>query len=67
MHSQAKLLFMCGKMAAGKSTLARELAEKENAVLIIQDEFLEQLFPGEIIAIADFVKYSDRLRAALSP
>lgn len=67
MHSQAKLLFMCGKMAAGKSTLARELAERENAVLIIQDEFLEQLFPGEIIAIADFVRYSARLRAALSP
>jgi predicted kinase len=34
----------CGKMAAGKSTMSRELAERENAVLLVQDEFLERLF-----------------------
>ena len=32
MGAPAKLIFLCGKMAAGKSTLARELAERENAV-----------------------------------
>jgi predicted kinase len=40
MSTAAKLMFLCGKMAAGKSTLARELAERENAVLLVQDEFL---------------------------
>ena len=58
MHRKAKLIFLCGKMAAGKSTLARELAERENAVLLVQDEFLERLFPGEIVDIPGFVKYS---------
>jgi hypothetical protein len=31
MKSAAKLMFLCGKMAAGKSTLARDLAEREEA------------------------------------
>jgi predicted kinase len=62
---EPKLLFLCGKMAAGKSTLARELARTRGAVLLVQDELLEQLFPGEIVDIPTFVKYSTRLRGAL--
>ena len=61
----AKLIFMCGKMAAGKSTLSKKIATERRAVLIIQDEFLAQLFPGEINDIPDFVKYSSRLKDAL--
>ena len=67
MSTLAKLIFLCGKMAAGKSTLARELAQRENAVLLVQDEFLDHLFPGEIIDIPGFIKYSSRLRNALGP
>ena len=67
MSDPAKLIFMCGKMAAGKSTLARELAEQENAVLLVQDELLEHLFPGEITDIQGFVKCSSRLKNALAP
>jgi predicted kinase len=63
----AKLYFMCGKMAAGKSTLARELSRTKNAVLFVQDTFLGALYPGEIRDIQDFVKYSARVRDALSP
>lgn len=63
---RAKLYFMCGKMAAGKSTHARELARKKNAVLFVQDEFLDALYPGEIRDIKDFVKCSARVRDALS-
>ena len=62
----ARLIFLCGKMAAGKSTLARDLAEREGAILMVQDEFLERLYPGEIANIPDFVKYSTRLKSALS-
>jgi len=65
MRGKAKLLFLCGKMGAGKSTLSRELAERENALLLVQDEFLERLFPGEIVDIPGFVKYSSRVRDAL--
>ena len=65
-EERAKVYFMCGKMAAGKTTYARELAQTKNAVLLIQDEFLDTLYPGEIRSIQDFVKCSARVRGALS-
>ena len=65
--TSGKLIFLCGKMAAGKSTLARELAQRENAILLVQDEFLDHLFPDEITDIPEFVKYSSRLKNALAP
>jgi predicted kinase len=66
MNWRAKLYFLCGKMAAGKSTLARELAQREDAILLVQDEFLIKLFPGEIVDIPSFVKHSSRLKDALT-
>ena len=54
-------------MAAGKSTLAKALAARESAVLLVQDELLDRLYPGEITDIPGFVKYSSRLKAALEP
>jgi predicted kinase len=65
MSTPANLIFFCGKMAAGKSTLARDLASRENAVLLVQDDFLDTLFPGEITDIPGFVKCSTRLKSAL--
>jgi predicted kinase len=62
-----KLYFMCGKMAAGKSTHAKMLATAKSAVLFVQDDLLEALYPDEIRDIKDFVKCSARLRDALSP
>jgi predicted kinase len=67
MSTSANLIFFCGKMAAGKSTLARDLASRENAVLLVQDDFLDTLFPGEITDIPGFVKCSSRLKNALGP
>lgn len=67
MVGRAKLVFVCGKMAAGKSTLAKALAEREDAVLLELDHFLERLFPGEIVDIPSFVMYSARIRDALAP
>lgn len=58
---------MCGKMAAGKSTLSRELSEREDAVLLVLDDFLGRLYPGQIVDIASFVTYSTRIRDALAP
>ena len=54
-------------MAAGKSTLARELAARERAALLVQDEFVERLFPGEIVDIPSYVKYAGRLNSAIGP
>jgi predicted kinase len=67
MGTVAKLIFLCGKMASGKSTLARDLAERENAVLLEQDQLLDSLYPGEITDIPGFVKCSSRLKNALEP
>jgi predicted kinase len=64
---RGKLFCFCGKMAAGKSTLAREIAQRENAVLLVQDEFLSKLFAEEIVDIPSYVKYSSRLNEALTP
>ena len=54
-------------MASGKSTLARELACREKAVLLVQDDLLNALFPGEIIDIPSFVDRYTRLKNALTP
>ncbi len=67
MSTSGKLIFLCGKMAAGKSTLARNLAIRENAVLLVQDDFLDALFPGEITDIQAFVQCYSRLKNALTP
>jgi len=66
-EQRARLYFMCGKMAAGKSTLARELARMNDAVLLVLDDFFAALYPGEVRSIQDFIRCSARLRAALSP
>lgn len=63
----ATLYFPCGKMAAGKSTLARELARRHDAVLLVQDQLLEALFLGDIIDVAAFLEFRSRLERALTP
>ena len=66
MSKSGTLYLLCGKMAAGKSTLARELAERGAAILLVQDEWLSHLFPGEIVDVSTFARFSARLRAALT-
>ena len=43
------LHLLCGKIASGKSTLAKELATQPSTVIIGEDDWLAHLFPGEII------------------
>ena len=66
MSNPAKLMFLCGKMAAGKSTLAKDLAGGGDAILLVQDELLECLFPGEITDVPGFLDRSSRLRRAIA-
>jgi predicted kinase len=61
------LIFLCGKMAAGKSTLAKALVEREHGVLLEQDAFIETLFPNLITDVQSYVTYAGRLTAALTP
>jgi predicted kinase len=61
------LVFLTGKMAAGKTTRSRELAAREDAIRLAQDELVEVLFPGLIVDMPTFFEYSRRLHAALTP
>jgi AAA domain len=62
----ATLYCVCGKIAAGKTTLARRLAAEHVAVLICEDEWLVRL-EAEIESFDDFRKHARRLRAAIGP
>ena len=57
-----KLIFFSGKMGAGKSTHAKRLAHKNNAVLLSEDEWLSALYPNQITSLEDYIKYSKQLK-----
>ena len=67
MPATGKLMFFCGKMAAGKSTLASQLAERKNAVLLVQDALLDSLFPTMIVNVASYIEYAGRVNRTLAP
>ena len=48
-----KLYLLCGKIAAGKSTLASQLATKPSTLLISEDDWLSRLYPDEIPTVDD--------------
>ncbi len=59
------LHLVCGKIAAGKSTLTARLGAAPASVTISEDAFLAQLWPNEINTISDYVRCATRLRAAI--
>ncbi len=61
------LHLVCGKIAAGKSTLCQQLAAAPATVLLSEDDWLSQLYPGEIATLDDYVRCSGRLRALVGP
>lgn len=66
MTTPGTLYFFCGKMAAGKSTLARALVARTGAILLVQDDWLGHLFPGDVVDVPAYRRLSGRLRAALT-
>lgn len=66
MSQKGTLHLMCGKMAAGKTTLARQLAVEHHAVLISEDDMLGGLYPGEVKTVSDYAALSKRLRTAIA-
>jgi predicted kinase len=58
---------LSGKLASGKTTLARRLATDTGAVLVCEDLWLSRLFPGEISTFADYLNRAGRFRSALAP
>lgn len=62
---RATLHMVCGKIAAGKSTLTGKLAQAPHTILISEDQLLSHLYPGEIRSLADYVECVQKLRRAL--
>lgn len=66
MSDTGDLHFMCGKMGAGKSTLAKELAASHAAVLLSEDELLRRLYPQEVVDLTAYVTLSGRIKLAMT-
>ena len=66
-RSDATLHMLCGKIAAGKSTLSAKLAQAERTLDISEDHWIEQLYGPELKTLADYFERCERLRAALAP
>lgn len=60
--SNGVLTFFCGKMGAGKSTKACEIAQANAAILLSEDEWLESLYPNKITSLEDYIYYSGLLK-----
>jgi predicted kinase len=62
----ATLHMLCGKIAAGKSTLATALATAPKTITISEDHWVSRLYP-EITTFEDYCRCSARLREAAAP
>ena len=68
MSFQRPMLHMlCGKVAAGKSTLSRKLADQPQHVIISEDDWLFSLFGPEMKTLGDYVRFSARLETVIGP
>lgn len=66
MRDGATLYFVCGKIASGKTLLARKLATEHGAVLICEDEWLT-LLEAKCDSFDAFLAHTRRLRAVIGP
>lgn len=61
------LHLLCGKIAAGKSSLAARLGAAPLTVIVSEDKWTFPLFGSEMKTVEDYVRCSARLRAAMAP
>lgn len=67
MPTRACLHFLCGKAGAGKSTLAKALAQTHHAILICEDVWLARLFGDQMTTFEDYRTFAPRARAVVGP
>ncbi|TWB11889.1 putative kinase [Nitrospirillum amazonense] len=61
------LHLVCGKIAAGKSTLTATLTAEPGTILLSEDQWLARLYPEELASVADYIRLSARLRQVVGP
>lgn len=62
MPEQRTLIFLCGKMGAGKSTHSKTIASERNAVLISEDTWLDSFYPNQISTFESYLKFSSQMK-----
>ena len=65
--TRPRLHMLCGKIAAGKSSLAAKLGNAPSTIIISEDDWLAALFSGQMKTGADFVRCSQKLQSAMGP
>lgn len=65
--SAGALHLLTGKIAAGKSTLSANLAAETGGLVLAEDHWLATLYPAQITSLEDYLRESERLRAAIAP
>lgn len=63
----ATLHLVCGKIAAGKSTLTACLGQEPATLVVAEDHWLAQLYPDTQTCLADYARNAARLRDAMGP
>ena len=66
-QTTATLHMICGKIAAGKSTLAARLGAAKDTIMISEDKWLAALFADQMHTGADYVRCAAQLRDAMGP
>jgi predicted kinase len=67
MTSEPILHLLCGKICAGKSSLAAQLAEAPLTVIVSEDRWLAALFRDEMRTVEDYISCAAKLRRAMAP
>ncbi len=63
--NRGTLHFISGRLAAGKTSLARHIAQQEDAVFLCEDIWLSKLSDG-INSFEDYLKWSRRCRSVMA-
>ena len=57
---------LCGKIAAGKSTLCGRLAAEPATIVIAQDHWMSRLYPEELKTVDDYLRLVPRVNGLVA-
>ena len=67
MTTPPTLHLLCGRIAAGKSTLAAKLARQPGTVLVAEDAWVQALYTDALKTPRDYMRCSAKLRSVVAP
>lgn len=62
MGKSGRLIFFCGKMGAGKTTMSHSIAKNELGIRLSEDEWLSSHYPEQIETFQDYLKHSSLIK-----